>query len=443
MLRGQCPSVIRACSRRAFVSTAKFSSSSSSSSIGPNAPLELDPSLRALLRDADMALLKHKPRESLEFGSSSAKELEVLEFDEAWSVQLTEREEEAATPTERKSFRARFGSRNIGSVFLSAELREAIERVINDGDKPRLHEDAKRLFQDQDQGGNGLWHTTYETDYKSWKQARRHAERDGTAFAASMHAFQETSDEEEAVPKPDALLSQSTISSYLGIERRDALTSMAKKLIEDTAHTTVRWRKGYPDAEQAERTEDGDILALSAFYLSSLQNSVAKKDLIKQMWSSGANVIVLIDHDTSAGFISIAEAREQLLRLGRKELQDPALQHDPASGCHVVAPVRFYESVGKIMRMTIPRSQGKQPYYDARKSSWGDIFPHKPKNPPQVRLVPKDIMDDSSSLPGSDIGKRRKKDKTRDPTSYEKIMSDIKESEKKRRRDWSKSANIL
>ncbi|KAL5535734.1 RSM22 [Sanghuangporus sanghuang] len=593
MLRGQCPSVIRACSRRAFVSTAKFSSSSSSSSIGPNAPLELDPSLRALLRDADMALLKHKPRESLEFGSSSAKELEVLEFDEAWSVQLTEREEEAATPTERKSFRARFGSRNIGSVFLSAELREAIERVINDGDKPRLHEDAKRLFQDQDQGGNGLWHTTYETDYKSWKQARRHAERDGTAFAsvalpahysvvyavldnikhrlgeewkvrsvidwgsavgsgfwASMHAFQETSDEEEAVPKPDALLSQSTISSYLGIERRDALTSMAKKLIEgsDTAHTTVRWRKGYPEAEQAERTEDGDILALSAFYLSSLQNSVAKKDLIKQMWSSGANVIVLIDHDTSAGFISIAEAREQLLRLGRKELQDPALQHDPASGCHVVAPcphdgacpllnsgksnlqcsfsqrlqrpaflrrtkhVRAgHEDIGysyvairrgkrpslhqtsatdgalhqsepvgedpvdrirleaydwprmvfpplkrsghviidgctlegKIMRMTIPRSQGKQPYYDARKSSWGDIFPHKPKNPPQVRLVPKDIMDDSSSLPGSDIGKRRKKDKTRDPTSYEKIMLDIKESEKKRRRDWSKSANIL
>ena len=43
-------------------------------------------------------------------------------------------------------------------------------------------------------------------------------------------------------------------------------------------------------------------------------------------------------------------------------------------------------NTGEIMRMTIPRSQGKQPYYDARKSSWGDIFPHKPKNAPQIRI---------------------------------------------------------
>lgn len=43
---------------------------------------------------------------------------------------------------------------------------------------------------------------------------------------------------------------------------------------------------------------------------------------------------------------------------------------------------------GKIMRMTVPKSQGKQPFYDARKSSWGDIFPHDPKNPPQVRFTP-------------------------------------------------------
>lgn len=35
--------------------------------------------------------------------------------------------------------------------------------------------------------------------------------------------------------------------------------------------------------------------------------------------------------------------------------------------------------------MTVPRSQGKQPYYDARKASWGDIFPHPPKNGLEVR----------------------------------------------------------
>jgi len=41
---------------------------------------------------------------------------------------------------------------------------------------------------------------------------------------------------------------------------------------------------------------------------------------------------------------------------------------------------------GSILRMTVPKSQGKQPYYDARKSAWGDTFPHEPKNPPQVRF---------------------------------------------------------
>ena len=44
-----------------------------------------------------------------------------------------------------------------------------------------------------------------------------------------------------------------------------------------------------------------------------------------------------------------------------------------------------FRSTGKILRMTVPKSQGKQSFYDARKSSWGDIFPHEPKNPPQVR----------------------------------------------------------
>lgn len=33
----------------------------------------------------------------------------------------------------------------------------------------------------------------------------------------------------------------------------------------------------------------------------------------------------------------------------------------------------------------IPKSQGKQAYYDARKSAWGDLFPHDPKNGEVIR----------------------------------------------------------
>jgi ribosomal protein RSM22 (predicted rRNA methylase) len=38
--------------------------------------------------------------------------------------------------------------------------------------------------------------------------------------------------------------------------------------------------------------------------------------------------------------------------------------------------------------MTIPKSQGKQPYYDARKSQWGDLFPHGSKNKLVQRFPP-------------------------------------------------------
>ncbi|RKP12176.1 mitochondrial small ribosomal subunit Rsm22-domain-containing protein, partial [Piptocephalis cylindrospora] len=34
---------------------------------------------------------------------------------------------------------------------------------------------------------------------------------------------------------------------------------------------------------------------------------------------------------------------------------------------------------GHLERIIIPKSQGKVPYYDARKTRWGDLFPHAPK----------------------------------------------------------------
>lgn len=40
---------------------------------------------------------------------------------------------------------------------------------------------------------------------------------------------------------------------------------------------------------------------------------------------------------------------------------------------------------GEIARIVIPKSQGKQEYYDARKSAWGDLFPHDPKNGEVIR----------------------------------------------------------
>ena len=87
------------------------------------------------------------------------------------------------------------------------------------------------------------------------------------------------------------------------------------------------------------------------------------------------------------------------------------------------------------MRLTITKSQGKQAYYDARKSSWGDIFPHPPKNRALVRFVP----DGNPNMPfiGQDIGKRGDTHKKRERLSYEAIADAIRENRKKSKREYA------
>jgi hypothetical protein len=50
---------------------------------------------------------------------------------------------------------------------------------------------------------------------------------------------------------------------------------------------------------------------------------------------------VIIDHSTPGGFENIAEARQNLLRMGRKEFDDPEMLEEEIQGSHVVAPVSF------------------------------------------------------------------------------------------------------
>ena len=50
----------------------------------------------------------------------------------------------------------------------------------------------------------------------------------------------------------------------------------------------------------------------------------------------------MIDHDSPTGFESIAEAREHILRMGRKETEDTSIPVGQVNGCHVVAPVRLF-----------------------------------------------------------------------------------------------------
>jgi ribosomal protein RSM22 (predicted rRNA methylase) len=152
----------------------------------------------------------------------------------------------------------------------------------------------------------------------------------------------------------DLRLSGSSIARYIGIDKRDGLTSIGKRLVNDidSGDLRISWQRAFQDSNKTE-FEGRKTLALSAFVLSSLPTSIARKLLVKEMWESGAEVMVLIDHKTALGFEAIAQAREYLLKLGKKELEDaPDTENCLArKGSHVVAPVcsialslRFFSS---------------------------------------------------------------------------------------------------
>ncbi|KZT72933.1 Rsm22-domain-containing protein [Daedalea quercina L-15889] len=631
MLRSRCCRSLTAVLRRP-VDAVYFSSSACSSSHQPNAPLDLDPSFHAVLKDVEMSLLRQKSRHASAANPAARvhRELEVYSQTEALEdvapdVDPYDSHAEAFEAKDgRKSPAAAFGSQRIRSVVLPLELQNRIDCLIAESDKPRLHEDATRLFaQEADDGDEPLWNASYSAQYKSAMKARLHGERDGTAFAsialpshysviyavlnhvkqrlgpewtvdrvidwgsgtgtglwALSHLFQQGGID-TAEGRMNAVLGQSTMTGYLGIDNREGLVSIGKRLVKDLelGGMNISWQKSFRNENVIGRSEGKNALALSAFLLSSLPTPLAKKTLVKQMWESGAEVMVLIDHNTTSGFESIAEAREYLLKLGRKELEDPELDGSIVRGSHIIAPcphdgacplytpgstklvcsfsqrlqrpgfvrktkhsgaghedsgysyvvirrgtrpvqqgtkvgrlgyvgkvaaakaVLKQEPVkelviehdcskhtaveaedvippqaedlsvldavelaekdtqealqleayswprlvfpplkksghiildgctaeGKIMRMTIPKSQGKQPFYDARKSSWGDIFPHEPKNRPQERFQPANATEPSK---GRDIGKRKKS--SRQAASYDKISRELKQDRRER-----------
>jgi hypothetical protein len=100
------------------------------SSVHPNAPLELDPSLRALLQDVDMSLVHYQnhPR-------TPPRQLEALPAHQSLEEEVgweTSSEEDAmeSDRKQRKSPAAQFGSQNFGAIVLPFELQKSISSII-------------------------------------------------------------------------------------------------------------------------------------------------------------------------------------------------------------------------------------------------------------------------------------------------------------------------
>ncbi|KAJ9110679.1 hypothetical protein QFC19_001508 [Naganishia cerealis] len=98
--------------------------------------------------------------------------------------------------------------------------------------------------------------------------------------------------------------------------------------------------------------------------------------------------VLVADADGDGGEMQWADARlskeDMQSELRAQAYQWPRLVYPPLkrSG-HVVMDT--CHSSGSIVRLTVAKSDTKQVYHDARKSSWGDLFPHRPRATELVR----------------------------------------------------------
>ncbi|KAF5312896.1 hypothetical protein D9619_002736 [Psilocybe cf. subviscida] len=636
----KAPKCLVSSSKCLAISSARLSTSAQRA--GPsNEPLKLDPSYQQLFKDVHISLQKAKisppKKKDLQIVNEQA-QTQLLDMSaDDWTTMHPDAdtilEEESGSREARKSPAAAFGSKHIGTVVFPLELQMAINQLVAAGEKSELRSDATRLFTAQ--GTNGEresdWDSQYDKVYRSRQQTARHSVRDGTAFAtialpahysaitavlenvkhrigpdwtidnvidfgagtgsglwASVYAFQNKQFKADDDAKHKIAL-DTTIKFYKGIDKRAGLVSIGEIIVgnADVGNLKTEWKKSFKETDILLKDDGPTTLALSAFMLSSLPNTVAQKTMVEEMWNSGAHTIILIDHNTEEGFEAVAHAREYLLKLGRAEIEEPETAMWDTRGAHVVAPcphdgacplltsggaslvcgyvqrsqrpdflrktkhtgvghedigysyvviqrgprpprqdtsvgrigvigrrelekeieakipmkelavhvegsvqepesgviyppsVLEYEgstlndeemqaqlrkeayqwprlvftplkksghiildsctAEGKIMRLTIPKSQGKQPFYDARKSSWGDIFPHAPKNAPLERNQPKTrgLKNPAAIVTGGDIGKRKDHFKNKERVSYLKVADEVRASKKRSKREFA------
>lgn len=147
--------------------------------------------------------------------------------------------------------------------------------------------------------------------------------------------------------------------SATGAASSARLDAKAHQLALPASSSSLAKMQLSPKSSEQKRT-----IALAAFSLGELPTREKRKDLVRAMWDSGAQVMIVIDRGTPAGSRSVIEAREQLLMYGRREVarakgtvevefdQDLAdagmdvvpevaedVEVDPALGSFVAAPV--------------------------------------------------------------------------------------------------------
>jgi hypothetical protein len=125
-----------------------------------------------------------------------------------------------------------------------------------------------------------------------------------------MYAFQRRPDSDKYIGS-EPQVCHSRILNYIGIDKRDGLVTIGKRLLQGEIfhnnflgyiyHNTVdvnlgsldlSWQKAIHDEDRIQRDNGHSTLAISAFMLSTLPSGLARKALVKEIWESGAHVMV-------------------------------------------------------------------------------------------------------------------------------------------------------
>lgn len=168
----------------------------------------------------------------------------------------------------------------------------------------------------------------------------------GSGTASAAWAFQETWGQKG--------------KSYVGLDSSKAMVELSSSLLGELntemgtgdrlvartyqlpipASDSALAKMGLSPKSSVEGYEKGQrTIALSAFTLRDLGTRERRKDVVRGMWESGAQVIVIVERGTPAGSRMVQEARTQLLAYGRKSLDWPEEEFGPEKGCFVLAPV--------------------------------------------------------------------------------------------------------
>ncbi|KAF8604014.1 hypothetical protein BDV93DRAFT_492700 [Ceratobasidium sp. AG-I] len=141
----------------------------------------------------------------------------------------------------------------------------------------------------------------------------------------------------------EASWTASTVKKYILLDSRRGMTELARRFVKgtDIGGCEILYQDYW--GKNTRLTVPERSLALCAFTLSELPTGSSRKRMVSEMWESGAEWMVIVDHGTQDGFDSVAQARELLLELGRKEVTahtdgSKAEGGTRDAGSHVVAP---------------------------------------------------------------------------------------------------------